>query len=93
VSQHSFIATIKRRTRVVRIFSNGGSCLRLVTVLLMEINEDWETGKSIRTWTANERRPTERHLTNFYRNDVAQSKNHLNSSTLRTLDTIIDNAR
>jgi transposase-like protein len=36
---------IKRRTRVVRIFPNEGSCLRLVTAVLMEISEDWETGR------------------------------------------------
>jgi len=36
---------IKRRTRVVRIFPNQASCLRLVSAILMEISEDWETGK------------------------------------------------
>ena len=36
---------IKRRTRVVRIFPNEGSCLRLVTAILMEISENWETGR------------------------------------------------
>ena len=36
---------IKRRTRVVRIFPNQNSCLRLVSAILMEISEDWETGK------------------------------------------------
>jgi transposase-like protein len=36
---------IKRRTRVVRIFPNQSSCLRLVSAVLMEISEDWETGK------------------------------------------------
>jgi len=36
---------IKRRTRVVRIFPNEASCLRLVSAILMEISEDWETGK------------------------------------------------
>ena len=36
---------IKRRTRVVRIFPNPSSCLRLVSAILMEISEDWETGK------------------------------------------------
>jgi len=36
---------IKRRTRVVRIFPNSSSCLRLVSAILMEISEDWETGK------------------------------------------------
>jgi transposase-like protein len=36
---------IKRRTRVVRIFPNQTSCLRLVSAILMEIDEDWETGR------------------------------------------------
>jgi transposase-like protein len=35
---------IRRRTRVVRIFPNEASCLRLVSALLMEISEEWETG-------------------------------------------------
>lgn len=36
---------IRRRTRVVSIFPNDASCLRLVSAVLMEISEDWETGK------------------------------------------------
>jgi transposase-like protein len=36
---------IKRRTRVVRIFPNPSSCLRLVSAILMETDEDWETGR------------------------------------------------
>ena len=36
---------IKRRTRVVRIFPNPESCLRLVAALLMEISEEWQNGK------------------------------------------------
>jgi transposase-like protein len=36
---------IKRRTRVVRMFPNQTSCLRLVSAILMEIDEDWETGR------------------------------------------------
>lgn len=36
--------TIKQRTRVVRIFPNRESCLRLVTALLQETHEDWITG-------------------------------------------------
>ena len=35
---------LKRRTRVVSVFPNAGSCERLVTAVLMEISEDWETG-------------------------------------------------
>jgi transposase-like protein len=33
---------LKRRTRVVRIFPDGASCLRLVTALAMETSEEWE---------------------------------------------------
>jgi len=36
---------IRRRTRVVSIFPNEASCLRLVTALLMEISEEWLVGK------------------------------------------------
>jgi len=36
---------IKRRTRVVRVFPNEDSCLRLVSAILMEIGEDWEFGR------------------------------------------------
>jgi transposase-like protein len=36
---------IKRRTRVARLFPNEASLLRLVSALLAEISEDWESGK------------------------------------------------
>lgn len=36
---------LKRRTRVVSIFPNTASCLRLVSVLLAECDEEWMTGK------------------------------------------------
>jgi len=36
---------VKRRTRVVRVFPNESSCLRLVSAILMEIGEDWEFGR------------------------------------------------
>jgi len=32
---------IKRRTRVIRIFPNEASCVRLVSALAMETNEEW----------------------------------------------------
>jgi transposase-like protein len=32
---------LKRRTRVVRIFPNEQSCLRMLTALCQEISEDW----------------------------------------------------
>lgn len=37
---------ISRRTRVVGLFPNEASLLRLVTAVLMEISEGWETGKT-----------------------------------------------
>ncbi len=36
---------IKRRTRVVRIFPNRESCLRLATALCIEQSEEWVTGR------------------------------------------------
>jgi len=36
---------IKRRTRVATLFPNEASLLRLVAAVLVEITEDWETGK------------------------------------------------
>jgi len=36
---------LKRRTRVVRIFPNPESCLRLASALLKEYHEDWITGR------------------------------------------------
>ncbi len=35
---------IKRRTRVIRIFPNEASCVRLISALAMETNEEW-TGR------------------------------------------------
>lgn len=40
---------IRRRIRVVSIFPNDAACLRLVTALLMEISDEWETGKTYLT--------------------------------------------
>lgn len=36
---------LKRRTRLVSIFSNTKSCLRLVSALAAEIDEEWMTGR------------------------------------------------
>ena len=36
---------IRRRTRVVGIFPNVDACLRLVTAILIETDEDWQQGK------------------------------------------------
>jgi putative transposase len=37
---------VKRRTRVATLFPNEASLLRLVSAILMEISEDWETGRA-----------------------------------------------
>ena len=36
---------LKRRTRVASIFPNPASCLRLVSALLAELDEEWMSGK------------------------------------------------
>lgn len=36
---------IKRRTRVATLFPNTASCQRLVTAVVMEISEEWQTGR------------------------------------------------
>jgi len=36
---------LRRRTRVVSIFPNPDSCLRLVSALLAELDDEWMTGK------------------------------------------------
>ena len=37
---------IRRRARVISIFPNQASCLRLVSAVLIEISEDWLTGRT-----------------------------------------------
>jgi transposase-like protein len=36
---------LRRRSRVVRIFPNQASCLRLAAALCQETSETWETGR------------------------------------------------
>jgi transposase-like protein len=36
---------LKRRTRVASVFPNETSLLRLVSALLAETSDEWETGK------------------------------------------------
>jgi transposase-like protein len=36
---------LKRRTRVASLFPNAASCLRLVSALLTEFDEEWMSGK------------------------------------------------
>lgn len=43
---------IKRRTRVAGLFPNEASVLRLVTSILMDTSEEWETGRAYLTLTA-----------------------------------------
>jgi putative transposase len=38
---------IKRRTRVVSIFPNEAACLRLISAILMELNEEWQVADRI----------------------------------------------
>jgi putative transposase len=53
---------IRRRTRVVRIFPNRTSCLRLVTALAVEQSEEWITGRRYLDMTElEEYRPHKRH--------------------------------
>ena len=37
---------IKRRTKVAGLFPNEASILRLVSAILMDISEEWESGKT-----------------------------------------------
>jgi putative transposase len=37
---------VRRRSRVAVLFPNEASCLRLATAVLMEISEEWETGRT-----------------------------------------------
>jgi len=41
---------LDRRTRVVSIFPNEAACLRLVSALLMETDEAWQTGRTYLTF-------------------------------------------
>jgi putative transposase len=41
---------VRRRTRVVGIFPNEAACLRLVSAILMEIDDHWQTGRVYLTY-------------------------------------------
>lgn len=41
---------IRRRTRVVGIFPNEAACLRLVSAILMEKDEEWQAGRAYLTF-------------------------------------------
>ncbi len=48
----AFNGVVDRRTRVVRLFPDEGSCLRLVGALAMEQTEAWLTGPRYLDMTA-----------------------------------------
>jgi transposase-like protein len=50
---------IRRRSRVIRIFPNRASCLRLTTALAMEQSEEWLTGHRYLDMCAFEENPIE----------------------------------
>jgi putative transposase len=41
---------LKRRTRVATLFPNEASLLRLVTAVLVELSDEWETGMKYLTF-------------------------------------------
>ena len=64
---------IKRRTRVAALFPNEASLLRLVSAVLAEISEEWETGRVYLTLDNTEpRRTAITSREENYRKDVAQ---------------------
>ncbi len=38
--------SVKQRTKVAKIFTNEDSCLRLVSAVVMEISEQWQSSKA-----------------------------------------------
>ena len=46
---------IRRRTCVASLFPNEASCLRLVTAVVMEISEDWQTGRRYIKWESDDK--------------------------------------
>jgi transposase-like protein len=61
---------IKRRTRVAGLFPNEPSLLRLVGALLMETDEDWQTGKKYLDMTVENDTPVLQQK-RIYRKNVA----------------------
>jgi len=61
---------IKRRTRLARLFPNEEALIRLVSAILMEISEEWETGRAyLDMTTENENSNTD--SSQIYRKNVA----------------------
>lgn len=61
---------IKRRTRVARLFPNEEALIRLVSAILMEISEEWETGRAYLDMTT-ENENLENSSSQIYRKIVA----------------------
>jgi len=70
-SSRCLIPTTPRIT--LRIFPNEASCLRLVSVVLMEISETWETGRIYLSFFKVLNFKYYGSPDYFYRKDVAQS--------------------
>jgi transposase-like protein len=49
---------IRRRTAVVSIFPNEAACLRLISAVLMEYDEEWQTGRVYLTFESEEPSPS-----------------------------------
>jgi len=45
---------VRRRARIVSIFPNPASCLRLVSAVLAEIGDEWLTGRTYITFQGSE---------------------------------------
>ncbi len=59
---------IARRTRIVRLFPNIESCLRSVSAIPVEINDDWTAGRMCLSKVDDKNESPDPH---FYRNIVA----------------------
>jgi putative transposase len=64
---------LKRRTRVAGLFPNEASLLRLVSAILAETSDEWETGKIYLTMESNTQLSI-RHAQTFYRKKFAPPK-------------------
>lgn len=49
---------IRRRTTVVGIFPNEAACLRLISAVLMEYDEEWQTGRTYLTFEKDDPSPS-----------------------------------
>ena len=38
--------SVKQRTKVAKMFANEDSCLRLVSAVVMEISDEWQSSKT-----------------------------------------------